>query len=66
MGSTAAVSERAARATDAREKGRIGITGTAYAYAGASGRVTSEALGRDLNPLGRGDGQAVVTIRQGG
>ena len=48
------------RATDVREKGRIGITGTAYAYAGASGRVTSEALGRDLNPLGRGDGRAYV------
>ena len=45
------------RATDAREKGRIGITGTGFSYSGASGRVTSETLGRDLNPLGRGDGR---------
>ena len=48
------------RATDAREKGRIGIFGSQLSYAGSSGRVTSEPLGRDLNPLGRGDGGAYV------
>jgi YD repeat-containing protein len=48
------------RATDAREKGRIGIFGTGLSYAGSSGRVTSETLGRDINPLGRGDGMAYV------
>jgi YD repeat-containing protein len=48
------------RITDMREKGRIGIFGTGFSYAGASGRVTSETLGRDLNPLGRGDGMAYV------
>jgi hypothetical protein len=48
------------RITDMREKGRMGIFGTGFSYAGASGRVTSEALGRDLNPLGRGDGVAYV------
>jgi hypothetical protein len=35
------------RLTDAREKGRIGIFGSALSYAGAYGRVTSESLGRD-------------------
>jgi hypothetical protein len=44
------------RATDAREGGNIGIFGTSLSFAGSFGRVTSEALGRDLNPLGRGDG----------
>jgi hypothetical protein len=44
------------RATDTREKGRVGITGSAQAYAGSYGRVTSEAIGRDINPLGRGSG----------
>jgi len=48
------------RATDAREKGRLGFFGAAESYAGAYPRVTSEPLGRDLNPLGRGDGQAYV------
>jgi hypothetical protein len=48
------------RVTDAREKGRIGIYGTGFSYAGSSPRVTSESLGRDLNPLGRGDGMAYV------
>ena len=48
------------RLTDAREKGRIGILGSALAYAGLAGRVTSESIGRDLNPLGRGDGRAYV------
>jgi hypothetical protein len=48
------------RITDMREKGRIGIFGTGFSYAGSSGRVTSESLGRDLNPLGRGDGMAYV------
>ena len=48
------------RATDTREKGRIGITGSAQAYAGSNGRVTSEAIGRDINPLGRGSGAALV------
>ena len=31
-----------------------------YAYAGSYGRVTSERIGRDLNPLVRGDGSAYV------
>src|SRR5690606_19498728 len=48
------------RATDAREKGRIGITGSAQSYGGSNGRVTSEAIGRDVNPLGRGGGAALV------
>ncbi|MEZ5337132.1 MAG: hypothetical protein R3F46_02615 [bacterium] len=48
------------RATDTREKGRIGITGSAQAYGGSNGRVTSEAIGRDINPLGRGGGAALV------
>jgi YD repeat-containing protein len=48
------------RATDAREKQRIGIFGTGLSYAGSYGRVTSESIGRDLNPLGRGAGQALV------
>ena len=48
------------RATDAREKGRIGILGSALAYAGSSPRITSEKIGRDVNPLGRGDGMAYV------
>lgn len=48
------------RATDAREKDRIGIFGTGISYAGSYGRVTSESIGRDLNPLGRGAGQALV------
>ena len=48
------------RATDAREKSRIGIFGSSLAYTGSSGRVTSEPLGRDLNPLGRGSGMALV------
>ena len=48
------------RLTDAREKGRIGILGSALSYAGSYGRVTSESIGRDLNPLGRGDGGSYV------
>ena len=48
------------RATDKREKDRLGIFGTGNSYAGSYGRVTSESLGRDLNPLGRGSGQAFV------
>ena len=48
------------RSTDAREKGRLGLFGTAESYAGSYGRVTSESIGRDLNPLGRGDGGAYV------
>jgi len=48
------------RASDAREKERMGIFGTVHSYAGSSGRVTSESIGRDLNPLGRGDGMAYV------
>ncbi len=48
------------RATDAREKDRIGIFGSGLLYAGSYGRVTSESIGRDLNPLGRGAGQALV------
>jgi hypothetical protein len=48
------------RLTDAREKGRIGILGSALSYAGSYGRVTSELLGCDLNPLGRGDGGSYV------
>src|SRR5690606_31324801 len=48
------------RATDTREKGRIGITGSSQAYGGSNGRVTSEAIGRDINPLGRGGGAALV------
>jgi hypothetical protein len=47
-------------ATDAREKQRIGVFGTDLSYAGSYGRVTSESIGRDLNPLGRGAGQALV------
>ncbi len=35
---------------------RCGILGTALSYAGLAGRVVSESIGRDLNPLGRGDG----------
>jgi len=48
------------RATDARERQRIGIFGTGSSYAGSYGRVTSESIGRDLNPLGRGDGMAYL------
>ncbi|UNM08208.1 MAG: RHS repeat protein [Planctomycetales bacterium] len=48
------------RATDTREKGRLGITGSAQSYGGSNGRVTSEAIGRDINPLGRGNGSALV------
>jgi hypothetical protein len=48
------------RSTDAREKGRLGLFGTAESYAGAYPRVTSESIGRDLNPLGRGDGFGYV------
>jgi YD repeat-containing protein len=48
------------RATDAREKGRIGILGSGVSFAGSYGRVTSEAIGRDVNPLGRGDGMALL------
>jgi len=48
------------RATDAREKQRIGIFGTGFSYAGSYSRVTSEPIGRDLNPPGRGDGMAYV------
>ena len=48
------------RATDSREASRIGIFGTSNSYGGSYGRVTNEALGRDLNPLGRGAGQALV------
>ena len=47
-------------ATDAREASRIGIFGTSNSYGGSYGRVTNEALGRDLNPLGRGGGEALV------
>jgi hypothetical protein len=43
------------RATDVREKERMGIYENTLSYAGSYGRVTSEAIGRDLNPLGRGD-----------
>ena len=48
------------RATDKREKDRVGIFGTGNSYAGSYGRVTSESIGRDLNPLGRGDGRAYL------
>ena len=48
------------RATDKREKDRMGVFGTSNSYAGSYGRVTSEPIGRDLNPLGRGDGQAYL------
>ena len=48
------------RATDKREKDRLGVFGTSNSYAGSYGRVTSEPIGRDLNPLGRGDGLAYV------
>jgi len=48
------------RATDAREKERLGIFGTSVAYAGSYGRVTSQPIGRDLNPLGRGDGEHML------
>ena len=48
------------RATDVREKYRMGIFGSALSYAGSGGRVTSEPLGRDLNPLGRGSGYGYV------
>jgi hypothetical protein len=48
------------RATDVREKERLGIFSTDLAYAGSYGRVLSESIGRDLNPLGRGAGQALV------
>ena len=48
------------RATDKREKDRLGIFGTSNSYAGAYGRVTSESIGRDLNPLGRGDGNGYL------
>src|SRR5690606_18561755 len=41
-------------------KGRIGITGSSQAYGGSNGRVTSESIGRDVNPLGRGGGAALV------
>jgi hypothetical protein len=47
------------RATDKREKDRLGVFGTSNSYAGSYGRVTSEPIGRDLNPLGRGSGQAL-------
>jgi hypothetical protein len=47
-------------ATDAREASRIGIFGTSNSYGGSYGRVSNEAIGRDLNPLGRGDGEAYV------
>jgi hypothetical protein len=48
------------RATDMREKDRMGIFGNTLSYAGSYGRVASESIGRDLNPLGRGDGVAYV------
>lgn len=48
------------RTADTRERGRIGIFGTMQSYAGSSGCVTHELIGRDLNPLGRGDGNAYV------
>ena len=48
------------RATDAREGLRAGIFGASNSYAGSSGRVVSESIGRDLNPLGRGDGMAYL------
>lgn len=46
--------------TDARELGRIGIFGTGFSFEGGSPRLTSESLGRDINPLGRGDGLGYV------
>jgi hypothetical protein len=48
------------RATDVREKGRVGIFGSGYSLSGSSPRMTSETIGRDINPLGRGDGMAYV------
>jgi hypothetical protein len=39
---------------------RCGILGSGLSYAGSYSRVTSETIGRDLNPLGRGDGNAYV------
>jgi hypothetical protein len=56
------------RATDKREKDRMGVFGTSNSYAGSYGRVTSESIGRDLNPLGRGGGRAFVAgaLRMGG
>ncbi len=48
------------RATDSREAGRIGIFGSALSYGGSYGRVTNEAIGRDVNPLGRSGGFALV------
>jgi len=44
------------RASDSREAQRMGIFGTSNSYGGSYGRVTNEALGRDINPLGRGGG----------
>jgi hypothetical protein len=38
----------------------VGIFGSGYSYCGSSPRVTSETIGRDINPLGRGDGMAYV------
>jgi len=48
------------RATDKREKDRMGVFGTSNSYAGSYGRVTSESIGRDLNPLGRGNGRQYI------
>ncbi|MBN2082526.1 hypothetical protein JW859_10025 [bacterium] len=44
------------RATDIRDKAQIGILGSALSYRGSDGRVSSETIGRDINPMGRGDG----------
>jgi hypothetical protein len=48
------------RVTDQREAGRMGIHGTSLSRGGSDPRVTSEAIGRDINPLGRGNGMALV------
>jgi hypothetical protein len=48
------------RATDAREKQRIGIFGTDLSYAESYGRLASESIGRDLNPLGKQVWQALL------
>ena len=48
------------RATDTREGFRVGFLGSSNSYNGSSGRVAAESIGRDLNPLGRGDGMAYL------
>jgi len=55
------------RATDTREGYRVGFLGSSYSYKRSSGRVTAESIGRDLNPLGRGDGMAYLAgaVRSG-